>query len=140
MQGAEAVQDHVSRRRGIWETWELVLEDVIDAGNDGAIAFIREHGRTKAGIDVNEQHSELFTVKEGGPCIGGEASAAERRWKQASQTERESSLSTAAERETGRSLPARHFQQLDPLSVGVAVVFALSSPDRVHPRRGGDNA
>jgi hypothetical protein len=29
------------------------------------IAYIREHGRTKAGIEVDALHSELYVVKHG---------------------------------------------------------------------------
>ena len=29
------------------------------------IAFIRERGRTRAGLEVNERHSELYTVRNG---------------------------------------------------------------------------
>jgi hypothetical protein len=47
------------------ETWEVELERVIDAGGDQVIAFICERGRTTAGLEVNEQHSELYTVQKG---------------------------------------------------------------------------
>jgi ketosteroid isomerase-like protein len=29
------------------------------------IAFIRERGRSKTGLDVNERHSELYRVRDG---------------------------------------------------------------------------
>jgi hypothetical protein len=38
---------------------------VIDAGDDRVIAFIRERGRSKAGVEVNERHSELYVLKAG---------------------------------------------------------------------------
>jgi ketosteroid isomerase-like protein len=63
--GIGAVRDHMVRWRAMWETWELELEDVIDAGEDRAIAFFRERGRSKAGLEVNERHSELYRVREG---------------------------------------------------------------------------
>jgi ketosteroid isomerase-like protein len=63
--GIDAVRDQISRWREIWETWEVELEDVIDGGDDRAIAFFREHGRTKAGIEVNERHSDLYRVSNG---------------------------------------------------------------------------
>jgi ketosteroid isomerase-like protein len=63
--GREAVLDHVTRWAETWETWEVELEDVIDAGDDRVIAFIREQGRNKAGLGVNERHSELYLVKDG---------------------------------------------------------------------------
>jgi ketosteroid isomerase-like protein len=63
--GHQAITAHMARWRDTWETWEFALEDVIDAGEDRVIAFIRERGRSKAGIDVDERHSELYVVKDG---------------------------------------------------------------------------
>jgi ketosteroid isomerase-like protein len=47
--GLDAVMDHITRWAEMWERWEVELEDVIDAGDGRAIAFIRERGRSKAG-------------------------------------------------------------------------------------------
>jgi ketosteroid isomerase-like protein len=63
--GLDAVMKHVSEWAEMWETWEVELEEVIDAGGDRVIAFIRERGRTKAGLELNERHSELYTVRSG---------------------------------------------------------------------------
>jgi ketosteroid isomerase-like protein len=63
--GFDAVLDHIARWAEMWETWEVELEDVIDAGADRVIAFIRERGHSKAGLDVNERHSELYRVRDG---------------------------------------------------------------------------
>ncbi len=63
--GLEAVLDHLGRWAEIWETWEVELEDVIDAGGDRVIVFFRERGRSKAGINVNERHSELYALRDG---------------------------------------------------------------------------
>ena len=63
--GLEAVADHAARWADMWETWEVELEDVIDAGEDRVIAFIRERGRSKAGLEANERHSELYVVRDG---------------------------------------------------------------------------
>ncbi len=63
--GLEAVLNHLGRWAEIWETWEVELEDVIDAGGDRVIVFFRERGRSKAGIDVNERHSELYALRDG---------------------------------------------------------------------------
>src|SRR4051794_17837858 len=52
--GLDAVTDHMARWAETWETWEVELEDVIDAGGDRAIVFFRERGRSKAGLDVDE--------------------------------------------------------------------------------------
>jgi ketosteroid isomerase-like protein len=63
--GLDAVLDHAARWADMWEGWEVELEDVIDAGGDKVIAFIRERGRSKAGLDMDEQHSELYIVRAG---------------------------------------------------------------------------
>ena len=63
--GLDAVVEHLTKWAETWEIWEIELEQVIDAGGDQAIAFIRERGRTKAGLEVNERHSELYTVRNG---------------------------------------------------------------------------
>jgi ketosteroid isomerase-like protein len=63
--GLDAVIDHAARWAEMWETWEVDLEDVVDAGRDQVIAFIRERGRAKAGLDMDERHSELYVVRAG---------------------------------------------------------------------------
>lgn len=63
--GIDAVVDHAARWAEMWEHWEVKLEDVIDAGDDRVIVFIREHGRSKAGLDMDERHSELYRVRDG---------------------------------------------------------------------------
>ena len=63
--GLDAVVEHLTSWAETWEIWEIELEQVIDAGGDQVIAFIRERGRTKAGLEVNERHSELYTVRNG---------------------------------------------------------------------------
>jgi ketosteroid isomerase-like protein len=63
--GQDAVVDHLIRWAEMWEIWEVELEDVIDAGQDRVIVFFRERGRSKAGLDVNERHSELYVIRDG---------------------------------------------------------------------------
>ena len=63
--GLDAANDHVRRWAEMWQTWEVELEEVIDAGDDRVIAFLRERGLSKAGVDINERHSELYLVKDG---------------------------------------------------------------------------
>ena len=63
--GLEAVVDHITRWAEMWEVWEVELEDVIDAGKDRVVVFFRERGRSKAGLDVNERHSELYLIRDG---------------------------------------------------------------------------
>jgi ketosteroid isomerase-like protein len=64
VRGYAAAVDHVTRWAGTWETWKVELEEVIDAGEDRVVAFIRERGRTTAGLEVNERHSELYVVRD----------------------------------------------------------------------------
>jgi ketosteroid isomerase-like protein len=63
--GIDAVVDHATGWANMWEGWEVELEDVIDAGEDRVIAFIRERGHSKAGLDMDERHSELYVVRGG---------------------------------------------------------------------------
>jgi ketosteroid isomerase-like protein len=42
------------------------LDAVVEhLGGDQVIAFIRERGRTTAGLEVNERHAELYTARDG---------------------------------------------------------------------------
>jgi ketosteroid isomerase-like protein len=63
--GIDAVVDHATHWANMWRGWEVELEDVIDAGEDRVIAFIRERGHSKAGLDMNERHSELYVIRGG---------------------------------------------------------------------------
>lgn len=63
--GLDAVLDHVTSWAEMWETWNVDLEDVIDAGDHQVIAFIRETCVSKAGLEVNERHSELYRLEHG---------------------------------------------------------------------------
>jgi ketosteroid isomerase-like protein len=65
LRGRDAVMDFVTGWAEMWENWEVELEEVIDAGDDRVIAFFRERGRSKAGLDVNERHSELYRLRDG---------------------------------------------------------------------------
>jgi ketosteroid isomerase-like protein len=63
--GLDAVIEHLSSWTEMWEDWEIELEDVVDAGDDRVIAFIRERGRSRTGLVTNERHSELYAVRNG---------------------------------------------------------------------------
>jgi len=63
--GRDAVVDHTRRWAQMWENWEVELEDVIAAGGDRVIAFIRERGHSKTGLDMNERHSDLYVIRGG---------------------------------------------------------------------------
>ena len=63
--GIDAVVEHVTNWAEMWDTWEVELGDVIEAPDGQVIAFIHERGRTKAGLEVDERHSELYRVGDG---------------------------------------------------------------------------
>ena len=63
--GRAAAADHIRRWAEVWETWEVELEEVVDADEGRVIVFFREWGRSKAGVDVDERHSELYVVRDG---------------------------------------------------------------------------
>ncbi len=63
--GRDAVMRHMRAWADIWETWVIELDEVIDAGEGRVIAFIRERGRTKTGMELDERHSELYVVRDG---------------------------------------------------------------------------
>ena len=63
--GLDAVVDHLTRWAEMWEVWQVELEDVIDAGQDRVIVFFHERGRSNAGLEVDERHSELYVMRDG---------------------------------------------------------------------------
>lgn len=63
--GLDAVVEHATKWAETWDRWDLNLEELIDAPDDRVIAFIRERGRTRTGLEVNERHSELYVVRNG---------------------------------------------------------------------------
>jgi ketosteroid isomerase-like protein len=63
--GLDAVVGHLTSWLEMWESWEIELEDVVDAGGDRVIAFTRERGRSKTGLVTDERHSELYAVRNG---------------------------------------------------------------------------
>ena len=64
--GLDAIMDHITQWSDIWgESWHVEVERVIDAGGDHIVVFIRETGRSSSGLDMDERHGELYTVRDG---------------------------------------------------------------------------
>jgi ketosteroid isomerase-like protein len=64
--GRDAVVDHVTRWGETWgEHWEVELQDVIDAGEDRAIAVTTERGRSESGVEVTARYWDLYVVRGG---------------------------------------------------------------------------
>ncbi len=63
--GLDAIMDHITRWSDMWESWNVEVEQIIDAGPDHVVVFIRETGQSAAGLDIDERHSELYKVRDG---------------------------------------------------------------------------
>jgi ketosteroid isomerase-like protein len=62
--GHQAILEHTARWADTWESWTVELGEFVDAGDD-VIVFIHERGRSTSGIDMDERHAEIYTVKAG---------------------------------------------------------------------------
>ena len=62
--GHEAVRDHTARWASMWDSWTVELGQFIEAG-DEVVLYIREKGLSKSGIQMDERHAEVYTVKDG---------------------------------------------------------------------------
>ena len=62
--GVEAIMDHITRWSAMWESWNVEVERVIDAGGDQVVVFIRETGRSTSGLEMYERHAELYRIRD----------------------------------------------------------------------------
>jgi ketosteroid isomerase-like protein len=62
--GVEAIMDHITRWSALWESWNVEVERVIDAGGDQVVVFIREAGRSTSGLEMDERHAELYRIRD----------------------------------------------------------------------------
>jgi len=63
--GHEAVMDHIRRWADQWDEWTVEVERIIDAGDERVVVLIRERGRSKSGIEMDERHAELYGLRDG---------------------------------------------------------------------------
>jgi uncharacterized protein len=63
--GLEAIVEHTSRWAEMWDDWTMELEEFIDAGSDQVILVFREKGRSESGLQMDERHAELYTLRDG---------------------------------------------------------------------------
>jgi ketosteroid isomerase-like protein len=63
--GLDAIMDHITRWSAMWESWNVEVERVIDAGGDHVVVLIRETGRSTSGLDMDERHAELYRIRDG---------------------------------------------------------------------------
>ena len=63
--GHQAVVDHAARWAEMWDDWKIEPERFIDAGGDQVVIVFREVGRSASGLQMDELHAELYTVRGG---------------------------------------------------------------------------
>jgi ketosteroid isomerase-like protein len=63
--GHEAIVEHAMRWAEMWDDWRMEPERFIDAGGDQVILVFRELGRSESGLQLDERHAELYTVRGG---------------------------------------------------------------------------
>jgi ketosteroid isomerase-like protein len=63
--GLEGITEHMARLFEAFENWEIEYERYLDPGDERVLVFTREKARTKLGVEVNEAHAELYTVRGG---------------------------------------------------------------------------
>jgi uncharacterized protein len=63
--GLEAIVEHTSRWAEMWDDWTMELEEFIDAGSDQVVLVFRERGRSESGLQMDERHAELYTLRNG---------------------------------------------------------------------------
>jgi ketosteroid isomerase-like protein len=63
--GHEAIVEHAMRWAEMWDDWTMEPERFIDAGGDQVILVFREIGRSDSGLQMDERHAELYTLRGG---------------------------------------------------------------------------
>jgi ketosteroid isomerase-like protein len=63
--GHEAIIAHTMRWAEMWDDWQMEPQQFIDAGDDQVVLVFREIGRSDSGLQMDERHAELYSVREG---------------------------------------------------------------------------
>jgi ketosteroid isomerase-like protein len=63
--GRQAVLDHAVHWASIWDDWTVELEELTQVTSDTVIAYIRETGHSETGVVMDEQHAEVYVVRDG---------------------------------------------------------------------------
>ena len=62
--GHEAIVEHAMRWAEMWDDWRVEPERFIDAGGDQVVFVFREIGRSDSGLQMDERHAELYTLRD----------------------------------------------------------------------------
>jgi ketosteroid isomerase-like protein len=63
--GHQAVLDHLGRWADTWDEWTVDVEQIRAAEDEKVFVLIRERGRSSSGLEMDERHAELYTVRDG---------------------------------------------------------------------------
>ena len=64
-EGAEGARTFLREWRDAWDDWSLEIDALHDAG-DKVVAFLRQHGRSKAaGMPVEMLFAQVWTIRDG---------------------------------------------------------------------------
>jgi len=63
--GHQAIMDHLVQWARIWADWTVEVEELAQVSPDTVIAYTRERGHSEAGVVMDEQHAEVFVVRDG---------------------------------------------------------------------------
>ena len=61
--GRAAIVEHLTRWIEMWDDWTMEAERFIDAGGDQVVFVFREIGRSDSGLQMDERHAELYTLR-----------------------------------------------------------------------------
>src|SRR5262249_5039564 len=62
--GHQAIVEHSARWFAMWDDLTIELGELVEV-DDKVVVFIRERGRSNTGIDMDERHAEVYTLKDG---------------------------------------------------------------------------
>jgi ketosteroid isomerase-like protein len=63
--GHQAVLDHVVGWADAWDEWTVDVEQIRALEDEKVFVRIRERGRSSSGLEMDERHAELYTVRDG---------------------------------------------------------------------------
>jgi ketosteroid isomerase-like protein len=63
--GHEAIVEHAMGWAEMWDDWRMQPEQFIDGRGDQVVVLFRETGRSESGLQMDERHAELYTLRDG---------------------------------------------------------------------------
>ena len=64
--GLEGARRFMADWTDSWDDWELEIVELIDAGDEGVLAILRQRGRSKTtGLEVEMDFAQLWEIRDG---------------------------------------------------------------------------